>query len=488
MANHDITEATRCLCATVHRDRKLCDQILEEFLEEDYKAIGVCHGIDIPLVLKNCLFARKRRGNLSILLNGLSIIAFTAFTSWLLAPVLGMDENTSLNIIVCCYFLASIVVFMYELKTRYRIVGRTFSRRNFSRAIFNSDKLSKLLEKFKIDDYIFDKIERAQETQNANVIIYGGFSPFIGAGINIGSWSFSIDISRGKDEIGKSTKVPLSFKAIDLLEYVTNSVKDLKLEKLEIDDNLYVSGREIRDQEEFLFNELKRPITKIEIDRMNYFIENPTNSIRHYRCIKVVGYKSETILSIFYNFSIIGQSLFVEVNYYLLTPVSDDYKNFDTIKSPVPIRDLFGLILEVCIFRTWLASLDSIIHFIESCGEIFNNKIIDKQEEIESNPDFNYGAVTSLRERISSQAYGQYFQEIDKETYLKAIQNRIIYSLLKFLDENNINTSDFTETKSIILNHGIIGSVEATTVAVGKRSKSKTIKLNVSQSTSKKSD
>jgi hypothetical protein len=438
------------------------------------------HGIDIPLVLKNCLFARKRRGNLSILLNGLSIIAFT---SWL-----SVDKNTSLIIVICCYFLASIVVFMHELTTRYRIVGRTFSRRNFPRAIFNSDKLSKLLEKFKIDDYIFDKIEQAQETQNANVIIYGGFSPFIGAGINIGGWSFSIDISRGKDEIDKSTKVPLPFKTIDLLNYVTNSVKDLKLEKLEIDDNLYVSGREIRDQEEFLFNELKRPNTKIEIGRIKYFIENPTNSIRHYRCIKVVGCKSETILSIFYNFSMIGQSLFIEVNYYFLTPVSNEYKNFDTIKSPVSTKDLYELILEVFIFRVWFASLTSIIHFVESCAEIFDSKIINKQEEIESDPDFNYGAVTSLRERISSQAYSQYFQEVDKETYLKAIQNRIIYSLLNFLDEKNINTSDFTETKSIILNHGIIGPVNGTTVAVGKRSKSKTIKLNVSQNTSKKSD
>ena len=70
------TESTRYLCAAVQIDEKFCDQVLEEVLEEDYRAIGICHGVDLPTVLKNCLFAKERRRKRDIPLAILSLAAF----------------------------------------------------------------------------------------------------------------------------------------------------------------------------------------------------------------------------------------------------------------------------------------------------------------------------------------------------------------------------------------------------------------------------
>mgnify|MGYP003339332173 CR=1 FL=1 len=130
------------------------------------------------------------------------------------------------------------------------------------------------------------------------------------------------------------------------------------------------------------------------------------------------------------------------------------------------------------IFKTvsfGLASLTSIFQgFSDSRRRKKQRK--EKEKEIKSNYAFNYGAITSLRERVSyDNAYNRYFQKLDKEMYLKSIERRIIDGLSKFLDSKNIDTSDFKEAKSTILNNGVIvsgGSLQAQSLTVGERAKS----------------
>ena len=59
--------------------------------------------------------------------------------------------------------------------------------------------------------------------------------------------------------------------------------------------------------------------------------------------------------------------------------------------------------------------------------------------------------------------------------YLKSIERRIVDGLSKFLGSKNIDTSDFKETRSTILNHGVMvsgGSVQTQNLTVGERAKS----------------
>jgi capsular polysaccharide biosynthesis protein len=94
------------------------------------------------------------------------------------------------------------------------------------------------------------------------------------------------------------------------------------------------------------------------------------------------------------------------------------------------------------------------------------------KREIKSNPAFNYGVYRSYREIISSSnEYNRYFQKLDKEMYLKTIERKIVDTLSQFLDIKNIDASDFKETKSTILNNGVIvsgGNVSTQNLTVGK--------------------
>jgi hypothetical protein len=478
------TESTRYLCAAVQLDRKLCKQIIKEFLEEDYTVIGVCHGVDIPTVLKSCLLAEKRRNKRDIYLFGLSIIAIVSLR---------------FEIVVLLYCIAWVIVYWDKRITRYEIVGNNFLKSNFS-----AEKLSKVFDKnfpmkkfnpeevfdFSYNSDIRRKLDAIAITQDANVIIYAGFSPFVGSGLNIGGWSFSIDTSKGNNDMGK-VREPLHFQVSEVFEYVNNSIGDLKLEKIQIEDNLYINGEELRDKKDFLPDPKRRPITKIEDVRINHFIKNPNYSVRHYKCIRVTDWKGEIILSVFLRFSMIGESLFIEVNYYLLTPLNGYYRKFDRMKPKESPEDIVNLVQET-VFTTLFLSIASLISVTGRLVEpmIRNSQKAAKEDEIDSNPAFNYGAVTSLRERVSNTEYTHYFQQLDQEMYFKAIERRIIDSLSKFLDSKNVDTSDFKETRSTILNHGIIvsGSFKAKKVAVGRNSKLTSTNINIAENTHRAGD
>jgi hypothetical protein len=473
------TESTRYLCAAVQIDEKFCDRVLEEILEEDYTAIGICHGVDLPTVLKSCLFAKERRRERDIPLAFLSLLSLIAFRFF--------DKSFPLFFILFFIFygIAWRIVFLDQRKIRYEIIGKHLLKGKFNPDFFN----------FPLNPKTEKKLKEIAETQDANVIIYGGFSPFVGAGMNIGGWSFAIDTSKGKEDMGSIAK-PLPFQVSELYDYVTNSINRLNLDNLSIEDNLYVNGQEIRGQEireqkEFLFDPLMRPITKFKDTFIKSFIESSTHSTRHYRCVRVTDWKGELILSIFLRFSKSEQNLFVEANYYLLTPLNKYYRKFDRIKPEPSSEDIRKIALET-MFTTFSFGIASITSVFQRFSYVQRRKKQRKEKEIKSNYAFNYGAITSLRERVShSNEYNRYFQKLDQEMYLKSIERRIIDGLSKFLDSKNIDTSDFKETRSTILNHGVMvsgGSVQAQNLTVGERAKSIFSSINTGEGVSGASD
>ena len=459
-----MTEPTRYLCAAVQVNEEFCNDVIKEFLENKYTAIGVCHGVDIPTVLKSCLMAKKRRdkqdNRLLILWLVSCIILFLAFFNHLF-----------IFLLIFIFVFEWRARFLNLIKIRYGIIGKYLLKENFNPDFFNSDTKQEL-------EYEINKIN---ETQEANVIIYNGFSPFVGSGVSINKWSFAVDLSKGKENMGDILK-PISFQISELYSYIDNLIINLKVPGLIIENNLYVNGGEIRNNKNILPNILMRPITKVEDSFLNYFVENNDHSIRYYKCIRVIDWKGELILSIFLRFSKIGSNLFIEAHHKLLLPLIDYYRQFDKFKSVPSFKDIINLIIDA--FFSSLITLIMLITIILFPLYIFykliyvfekDQKLGEKEKDIKSNSQFNYGVAASLRERISQNQYQRYFQQLDQEMYLKVIERRIIDGLLKFLDSKNIDTSDFKETKSTILNHGVMvsgGSIEAQNLTVGNEAKS----------------
>lgn len=324
---------------------------------------------------------------------------------------------------------------------------------------------------FPLDPSLEQKLMEMFPRQGCNVIVYSGYSPFAGAGFNIGAWSFAVDVSKGKQDAGGETLTPVAFQVSELYDYVTDAMRGLGLSNLCLEDKLYVNGQEIRDDPRFLPDKYARPYTQIDPALMQHFKETPSEDIRYYKCIRVISWRGELVLSIFIRFRKAGKSLFAEGDYLLMPPVKEEYHEIDTVESVWTVRKVLRLAKQTFVqpFLLWLSSPGRLFALV------FHNWLLMRRQRraedlIRENPAFDYGASTSLREAASSSVYRRYFQKLDKEMYVKIIANQLLDSIVSFLDARNIDTTDLKKRQEAILNYGVIvsgGTLSAGNIAVG---------------------
>lgn len=483
------TDSTRYLCAAAYLDKNLRELVIQKILKEEYNAIAKCYGVDLSIVVQHCLVAKKQEFELDVLL---AILFFLFYFVNIIDNLIANNKYfISANLIIA----AIGIVFVKKWNLRYRVLAQKLSKSNISNSV----------AKFNFGKSLETRLEKLTQEQNGNVIVYGGFSPFVGSGSDIGGWSFSLNISKGREEIGK-TQQPIPFEVEELYKHVFNSIRDLDLYGLTIEDKVCVNGQKIQNNSLFLPNPFSHPSYQVDSSVIKKFVNTDTKHIRAYKHIKVITWNGELVFSVFLRFRKFKKNLFVENSYFLLPPVKDDYKEIDTIAPGITFtkirRVLLDSILEITFSRFFILFLFSIewteanglfVKFGLSLGlfdliwvllPILLKTIIEawldrsrrKRSErmIKETANFNYGAIMSLREIASSSEFSQYFQSLDKEMYFKVIEREIIDSLSDFLESKNIDTSDLKERQMAIFNSGMIvsgGNIKVKTLSVGEQAK-----------------
>lgn len=92
----------------------------------------------------------------------------------------------------------------------------------------------------------------------------------------------------------------------------------------------------------------------------------------------------------------------------------------------------------------------------------------------------------SPREAAADPRDQRYFQELDTSLYAKVVERQILQAITDFLTDHGIDTSEFTERQTTILNHGIYvtgGSLNVQSMAVGKRARATSGMSNAKAST-----
>src|SRR2546427_11765037 len=64
------------------------------------------------------------------------------------------------------------------------------------------------------------------------------------------------------------------------------------------------------------------------------------------------------------------------------------------------------------------------------------------EQAIRENPNFDYGALDSIRESGSDPVYGKYFQKRDIEGFHKIVHRNLLESISEVLKEKGVDTSD----------------------------------------------
>jgi len=308
-----------------------------------------------------------------------------------------------------------------------------------------------------------------EEYSTANIIISGGFSPFVGSGVSLDSWSFTVDLS----EPGEISK-PIG--SIDVNELYIKIEKNLKKfdANIIIKDGLFIDGRDVNFLEYLLPNgRLNKPIDKVDNSYIFSKINKNDKKERHYKLVQIPIWDGQLFLSIYYRMMIVNDGLFVETRFFLLPPLKKKYLDIANLPT-LPTQYELGKHIASSIFAgvfSWIVVYVKLLIYIQNGFETKKSRIRKWEREVKSNRLYNYGWDESLREKWSELIYERYFQSVDKDFALKTITNELLTTLRRYLFEKNVATDQFKQATTTIFNEGIIisgGNVKTDSLAVGK--------------------
>jgi hypothetical protein len=444
------TEATRLLAAAAYHDGGYRRKVLHEIQDQPFRAFSPELGIDRRTILAHCVAGQRRERwrDAALLLCWLPLVA-----GGFLVNLVSYPEELPLVIEYHAAALLSTIGLGFAVALAGTLLTHHFTlARRFSRARFAASG------------------EAPPSTERQNVVVYGGFSPFIGAGLDLGGWSFTVNLERGKPGLGDETR-PDGFDIADLYRAVEEAVARLEFDGLRMDDRLFVDGRSVRDDRRFLPRMFKRPVTTIDRSVVEQYRGHPAQAVRHYLCIEITDWDGEIVLSTFLRFQKSASKLFVEASYFFVPPLKAKYYELDARDPRLTLAKLREWLIR-SVVATAIYLPIAPIRVAALAFRPLNRLLVRRglKKAVRANPRYNYGATVSLRELGTDNAYRVYFQKLDKEMHLKFVQQQILDVLVGFLDAHGVDTSDLRDRGSTIMNNGVIvsgGTIKAEALAVG---------------------
>ncbi len=444
-------ETTRLLCASALTGGRGFRKKVLDCYEESYRAPAPEVGVDIGLVAQVCKFVenREKRYDWFFLLIGV-VAAIVASV----APVLGV----------------AVAVFGFAVL----FAQKNFQQQGFLKRYFERGKFDAPSVRANLAAPLSGEIMAGFPVADQNLVVYQGFTPFVGAGSNLGGWSFTVDLAKPRDsglEAGPPPR-PVPFQSDELYAAIDGAINSLSLERLNVRDFCFVNGGEIREDRSVLPQVYGRPVQRLDDDAAAGYRTSSDSRIRHYQWISISDWGNELVMSYFLRCAVRGSSLFVEINRFLLTPLSDACHSIDKSSGwdwRQKVAVAFGSLIAGPVWAV-RAALLILGRLMQLPQRLFNTRDRTRRLQIERNPLYNYGAETSIRQSFSSPHFHHYFQKLDGDFYTKVLEHEILDAIVTFLDEHDIDTSEIRERRALILNSGIIvqgGDVTAESLAVG---------------------
>jgi hypothetical protein len=306
--------------------------------------------------------------------------------------------------------------------------------------------------------------------QHHPLTVHSGFSPFIGSGINVRSWSFAQRLIRHKGtgtEPDQEYDTP-PFTSENLISRLHEKISDLReddhhetrLPGLDIGHHVFVEGTHAAPFRSILRDTHDSPGVK---KAMIKAIARPSDLARHYLASRVASWGGEVVTSVYVHVSLQGRTLYLEFATYALLPTRTDYHAVDE-PAKTGARALAKSIAKsvLSLPEELLAPRYMATAPAQLWAAVRPRKDLTARKRASSRADI--GAMVSARESAATDAEESYFQFQDSLQHSKIIERRLIATVGDYLKELGVDTSEFWERARAILNNGVIINASAVTI------------------------
>jgi hypothetical protein len=445
-------DITRYLCTAVHTDSAFARNAVERIIEEPRRAVASSPGVDLGCVLRHALAARRRQVRRD------AVLAVV-----LLLVLIGLAKGIGLvTVLILGFLVAWLVVAAESLTVHYGVVAARLSRQAFA-----PDQAPQPL---RAEDR--RRIEAIEKRDRGNVVVFSQYTPFVGYGQPITTWSFAIDTSRPEE--GKEV---LPFTVHELNDHLAANVGALKLPGVHVENLLFVNGADLlygvddRTRDALLPDTAGPPEERVDPGLLHELREDGKGRARPYLAVRVTGWSGELATTLFLRCTLLSdhKMLFVEGSSSLLAPVREGYRIADRLLgSPTPSQ--WWTLVSTAAVRTVGLLIRSPFSVLESLlGPLVQRRKQSRQAREIRHRTFNYGASFSIRDAAGDKLYYRYFQELDRELYSKTVEHRVLDALVEFMEDHNVDSSDLIQRQTTINNTGVYagGNVTVSNSAVG---------------------
>ncbi len=334
-----------------------------------------------------------------------------------------------------------------EWQTRLTLLGQ------LTRAAFSPSEAPPLASG---QEWLSDRLAAIDEAERGNVTVYDGFTPFIGHGPLVSTWSFALP-SLGHDA---ENVIPLD--TAELVGHVRDRLAGVGVEPdelpgLVLSERAFVSGNALTTHPALLPERDQAPLQQLSDDDLARLAARPHGSARHYLCAQVPSWGGEVVASTFLHFSTDGRLLYLQCDRTVLGPLWQQYHDVDRI-SPLLTVGAIGRLLARAASGVSGAVPRAPVHVVRDLTFRWRR---DRHRTIEraiarQDLGYHYGARFSVREDATDANYHNYFQKTDAAKHLKLIERHVLAALLDFLDEHGVDTTEFRNRQMTILNQGVI--------------------------------
>ncbi|MGW3105008.1 hypothetical protein [Streptomyces sp. NPDC001100] len=478
------TKATRLLSAGTYLDPGYRKDVIRELLKRRFRVVAPSYGYDAVSVLAHALAARRLRRIQWAVGLGSAVLLLILLSNGALGPFVA--AQLLFWVLWGAAYLRRVVT-LHILMTRLKETGPAGG---FDGAYPANGRLTPAL---------IGKID-AEQGSHDGLVFYGGFRPFVGAGLPLRDWANAqllLGAPKNRLAARKDFDVNGSGSGADLDDVERKPVKPFTVHEI----TSYVAARmdaelrdEVRQDEriEGLAVEQRRYTTAIRTndrtlglgwsqlpgldDLPDIHWREDYDAAREYLCVRVGSWNEELVTSIFVGFDLKGDTLHTEFYTYVLGPLVREFHLVDRLPDSFDGRlawrvawDMVKAVPSWCVafglsplrlfperflpgrVRRWVRPRRggrSAIEFTAAGATVDTSEFRLARY---ANESVDCGALTSVREMATSDTYHHFFQKTDALKYSQIVERRLLHTIRQFLDDHDVDLADHDRAQTNIL-------------------------------------
>jgi hypothetical protein len=457
------TETTRYLCAAAHLNRSYREQVLDATVRETHRAVAPSYGVDLSMVARHAVLARRRALICEAVLAALLAAAIVAIVQWavsvdvsklierqawdLLAASAGDLLPVGATVLVAAWSAVAI-----EAWVRFATLGNylRLGGRPEAAPMPGGARTAGLLA------------ELAQANAG-NVVVYSIYEPFVGSGVQVSRSSYPVPLIPQGGDPDATLRQRVEFRATELIAALNDALRTLSLKQLRIDRRLYVGGFDVAAFPELLPDRRRRPVTSAPSQLLDQLTEQPGGNVRPYLCAEVTGWHGQLVVTSFVRVVVLDGILFIETATYVLPPLRREYLAVDAMRIRTrgerlseTVRAAFaGCLPALLVSPMRLASAAGARRVAARREREFNRLLADKMR-------VDRGATASVRQQASGGQFYRYFMQLDAEMFASVVQEKVADTVAAFLEARGYRTD-----KINLIQNNISNTVNDNSMRVG---------------------